>query len=427
MQVNTINEKLIGRKQNLLILAIFPASIFICGILVLIFRTDYNIKSVLTGLIEILTSPTTLYTDFLELGDISSSLINAALIGFFNLYLLDRYKIRINGAIIAAFMTVIGFSFFGKNVFNVLPIYLGGYLYSIYQKKEFKDVLVSIMFGTALAPVVSQISFYGFYALHISLPLGVFVGIFTGFVLVPLATSMLKFHEGYNLYNIGFTAGILGTVLTSIIRSANFEVEAANILYTEKNLIILALCSFHFIYLTVVGLIINKSSILSYKNILKYKGRAVTDFPFLVGYGMTYFNMGILGLLSLGFAYLAGGIINGPIIAAIFTVSGFGAFGKHIKNCLPVTLGVIIFGWLFKSDFSSTSFIITVLFSTTLAPIAGSFGFFPGIIAGMLHFTLATNIGIIHGGLNLYNNGFAGGLVAGFLVPVLQSFKRGEK
>lgn len=427
MQVNTINENQIGRKQNVLILAVFPLSIFICGILIWIFRADYNISSVLSGLKEILSSPTTLYTDFLELGDISSSLINSSLIGFFNLYLLNKYEMRINGAIIAAFMTVIGFSFFGKNVFNVLPIYLGGYLYSKYQKKEFKDVLVSIMFGTALAPVVSQISFYGFYTLHISVPIGVLIGVFIGFVLVPLATSMLRFHEGYNLYNIGFTSGILGTVLTSIIRSANFEVEASNILYTEKNLILLGLFSFHFIFLIVIGLIINKRAILSYKNILKYKGRAVTDFPFLVGYGVTFLNMGVLGLLSLSIAYLAGGIINGPIIAAIFTVSGFAAFGKHIKNCFPVALGVILSGLIFKSDFSSTSFIITVLFSTTLAPIAGGFGFFPGIIAGMLHFTLATNIGIIHGGLNLYNNGFAGGLVAGFLVPVLDSFKRGEK
>lgn len=427
MQVNTINERHIERKQNLLILAIFPLSFFICGLLIWIFRTDYNVNSVLTGLKEILSSPTTLYTDFLELGDISSSLINASLIGFFNLYLLNKYKLRINGSIIAAFMTVIGFSFFGKNIFNVLPIYIGGYLYSIYQKKEFKDIIVSVMFGTALAPVVSQISFYGFYALHISVPIGVLIGIFIGFVLVPLATHMLKFHEGYNLYNIGFTSGILGTILTSIIRSLDFDVQSSNILYTEKDFILLALFTFHFIFLIVIGIIINKRSILSYKNILKYKGRAVTDFPFLVGYGVTYLNMGILGLLSLGFAYLVGGIINGPIIAAIFTVSGFGAFGKHVKNCFPVVLGVILSGLIFKSDFSSTNVIITVLFSTTLAPIAGGFGFFPGIIAGMLHFTLATNIGIIHGGLNLYNNGFAGGLAAGFLVPVLESLKRGEK
>ncbi len=427
MQVNTIIEKHVGRKQNLLILAVFPISIFICGVLLLIFDSNYNINSILKGLSNIIISPTTLYTDFLELGDVSSSLINASLIGFFNLYLLNKYKLRINGSIIAAFMTVIGFSFFGKNIFNVLPIYVGGYLYSKYQKMEFKDIIVSIMFGTALAPVISQISFYGFFALHIGLPIGIIAGIFIGFILVPLASHMLKFHGGYNLYNIGFTAGIVGTIFTSIIKSVNIDVEASNILYTEKNLVLLLLFSFHFIFLIVIGLIINKKSVLSYKNILRYKGRAVTDFPFLVGFGITYFNMGVLGLLSIAYAYLAGGIINGPIIAAIFTVSGFGAFGKHIKNCLPIALGVIISALIFKSDISSTSTIITVLFSTTLAPIAGSFGIWSGVIAGMLHFTLAKNIGIIHGGLNLYNNGFAGGMVASFLVPVLESFRRGEK
>ena len=30
-------------------------------------------------------------------------------------------------------------------------------------------------------------------------------------------------------------------------------------------------------------------------------------------------------------------------------------------------------------------------------------------------------VGIVYGGLNLYNNGFAGGIVAIFLVPVIQS------
>ena len=292
---------------------------------------------------------------------------------------------------------------------------------------EFKDIIVSIMFGTALAPVISQISFYGFVSAHISIPLGILTGIFIGFVLVPLATHMLKFHEGYNLYNIGFAAGIMGTVLTSILRSINLDVESSNILYTDNNLILLGLLLFHFIFLIVVGLLINKNCVLSYKNILKYKGRSVTDFTFLVGYGITFFNMGILGLLSIAFVYIAGGVINGPVIAAIFCVSGFGAFGKHIKNCFPVTLGVIIFALIFHSDFSSTNIIITVLFSTTLAPIAGGFGFFTGVLAGMLHFTLATNINIIHGGLNLYNNGFAGGLAAGVLVPIIEAFKRGEK
>lgn len=61
--------------------------------------------------------------------------------------------------------------------------------------------------------------------------------------------------------------------------------------------------------------------------------------------------------------------------------------------------------------------------STTLAPIAGEFGVFAGLVAGFLHSSVALNVGIVYSGMNLYNNGFAGGLVAAFMVPVILSFR----
>ena len=66
---------------------------------------------------------------------------------------------------------------------------------------------------------------------------------------------------------------------------------------------------------------------------------------------------------------------------------------------------------------------LALLLSTTLAPIAGEFGFLAGILAGFLHSSVALNVGIVYGGMNLYNNGFAGGIVAIFLVPVIQSIR----
>jgi hypothetical protein len=47
---------------------------------------------------------------------------------------------------------------------------------------------------------------------------------------------------------------------------------------------------------------------------------------------------------------------------------------------------------------------------------------FAGIIAGILHYAVVMNVGSVYAGMNLYNNGFAGGLVAILLVPLLQSF-----
>ena len=68
-------------------------------------------------------------------------------------------------------------------------------------------------------------------------------------------------------------------------------------------------------------------------------------------------------------------------------------------------------------------YLFSLLFSTTLAPIAGEFGILCGVLAGFLHASVALNVGIVYGGMNLYNNGFAGGIVAMFLVPVIQSIR----
>ena len=64
---------------------------------------------------------------------------------------------------------------------------------------------------------------------------------------------------------------------------------------------------------------------------------------------------------------------------------------------------------------------LTLLLSTTLAPIAGEFGIIAGLIAGFLHSSVALNVGIVYKGLNLYNNGFAGGIVAIFMLPVIEA------
>jgi hypothetical protein len=62
---------------------------------------------------------------------------------------------------------------------------------------------------------------------------------------------------------------------------------------------------------------------------------------------------------------------------------------------------------------------LPALFGTTLAPIAGQFGWLWGILAGFIHSSAALAVTGVHGGLNLYNNGLAAGLVAAVLVPVI--------
>jgi hypothetical protein len=417
-----VEEKNIGSFRLLLLLFTAPLLFLFAGIGVGL--VEGGIWEVLLGLKNIVLSPTILFTDFIEVGGLAATFINVALIGFLNIYMIHFYKLKVNGVLIAAFFTVMGFSFFGKNIYNIIPIYLGGHLYTKYQKISFKEIIVVLMFGTALAPMISEISFAGFLPGYVGPVVAVLVGIFIGFVIVPLSSHMLKFHDGYNLYNIGFTSGIIGTVLTGVLRSFGVTVAPADIIYKENSPLLVTLVLIIFIGLMLTGVFINKNVFKEYRGVFKYKGRLITDYTHLVGYGVTFFNMSLLGLMSVGYVMLIGGVLNGPVMAAVFTVSGFGALGKNFKNCLPIMAGTIVTALIFGYDLSSTGIIISVLFSTTLAPVAGAYGAIAGFVAGVLHMVLVTNVGVIHGGINLYNNGFSGGIVAAVLIPIIDAFKK---
>ena len=86
-------------------------------------------------------------------------------------------------------------------------------------------------------------------------------------------------------------------------------------------------------------------------------------------------------------------------------------------------LGVLLASITKTWEIYQPSPMLALLFSTTPAPVSGEFGAVVGILAGFLHSSVALNVGIVYGGMNLYNNGFAGGIVAIFMVPVIHSIE----
>ena len=67
------------------------------------------------------------------------------------------------------------------------------------------------------------------------------------------------------------------------------------------------------------------------------------------------------------------------------------------------------------------------MFGTTLAPMAGEFGFLGGILTGFIHAGVVQNVGAVYSGMNLYNNGFSGGLIAIVLYPLILAVARHRK
>jgi len=378
---------------------------------------------ILAGLIRTLSEPGILITDTMAIAGPGAAFLNSGLLLASGLLIIRMNRITLSGPVMAALFTLAGFSFFGKNLYNSWAVPIGVFLYSRFQHEPFARYILPAMFGTALGPLTSQISFGLGLPLWAGIPLGNLAGIAAGFVLPPLANHFLRFHQGYNLYNIGFTCGILGMFFMGVLRAFGFDSGPVLIVAEGMNL---PLAEFLFLFsvgLAIAGRFFGKVRIQHLIRLWSRSGRLVSDFIASDGFSVVLVNMGLLGVLATSYVLVVGGELNGPILGGIFTIIGFGAFGKHPLNTMPILLGVFLAATLHVFDTHSTSALLAALFGTTLAPLTGAYGWAVGIIAGFLHMSMVMNIGYLHGGMNLYNNGFSGGFIAATLVPLLEALK----
>lgn len=397
---------------------------FYCLLLIscaFLFNTPSQIFS---GLKTIIEHPDLLMVDYFEVANIGAALLNSGIVMLILLIIVRVQDIDPNGPVVSAIFTVTGFSMFGKNIINVLSIILGVFIYSKIKREKFTKFTVIAFFSTALSPLVTRVGFGSELVFPLNFIFAIASGVLVGFIMPPLANSFVCIHQGYSLYNVGFTSGIIGMIIASLFRAFDRPLDSMYVIYQGPDSKVKLLMYFISVTLIIFKLIKSKLDIHKYKNLINRSGRLVTDFISLDGFDMAILNMGILGLICLIYIEIIGANLNGPIIAAIFTVMGFGSFGKHPKNILPVMIGAIILLKLTGNDLSDVNSILTVFFSTTLAPMSGEFGFFVGIIAGGLHASLVSNLSYLHAGLNLYNNGFSGGFIAAFLVPIITSFRK---
>ena len=379
-----------------------------------------SFTNIYQGIINILTSPSVLVSDYMEIGGMGAAFVNAGLMLFLSVFVSNRSGARLTGAHISGLFTVLGFSFFGKNILNTIPLMVGVYLYCKYKKLEVSNYMHVMCFVTGISPVVSLFYFGLNFSIITGFTLGALVGILVGFIIIPISANMIAFHDGYSLYNVGFSLGIIGIIIAGNLRMFDRIIPEVNIIYTGSDLYPLVFLSIICTIFVCYGLIKNKG-LKGYGKLLKQSGRLVSDFTILFNKYLVIFNVGITGIISILYVKICGGVINGPILGGILTVMGFSVFGKHPKNVLPIMLGVLIASIYNKYDPSGTPAILTALFSTTIAPIAGEFGIIAGLFAGFTHKAVATNVGFIHGGINLYNNGLAGGFVAAVLVPLFRN------
>jgi hypothetical protein len=419
--VDAIEPVPCSRHKLLGIVALFPLTFIAFGLAV------DSPQAVWHGLIAILSSRDTLITDYIGVGGMGAAFVNAGLLTLAAMAFYWRSGAVIGGPAVACLFLVLGFALFGKNLLNVWLIVAGVYAYARYKGEPFSKHINVAFFGAALAPIFTEILFSSALPLQVSLPLAVVTTLLLGFVLVPCAAHLFNAHLGYTLYNIGWVAGILGTLTVAVYKSYGFVPDPVFIWTTGSNGLLGSLLALLFIAMGLGGWWLDREAWHKQAWIWQQAGRSPSDYVAQAGIGPSLLNMGLTGAIGTAYVLAVGSDLNGPTLGAIFTIVGFSAYGKHPRNIVPIMFGVFIASMLKDWSAADPSAVLAALFGTTLAPIAGRFGWRWGIVAGFVHSSVAQTVGALHGGLVLYNNGFAAGLVAAILVPVILALRSPDK
>ncbi|MGM9607407.1 MAG: DUF1576 domain-containing protein [Oscillospiraceae bacterium] len=388
------------------------------GLLLMGFLLD-DPRNILPGLWTILSSQDVLITDYIALAGPGAAFVNSALVVLCTLGIKLLVHEPLNGFDIVDLGLMAGFSLFGKNILNIWPIILGTWLFSRLKHEPFGKFSSVALLATALSPLVS---FAGLTTGWDAPLLGLLLGVLVGFVAVPLSNYTYRIQNGMSLYNMGFACGLLAMVIVPLLTAMGRSPQTANYWATGYNLplgiMLGVLCSI----LLAAGLLAGgRDALKGYWKLLHTTGRSPSDYLRMFGPGPTLINMGVNGAISTALILLTGGDLNGPTVGCIFTVIGFSAFGKHARNILPLMAGVLLGSLVLHFSINDPAVQIALLLCTTLAPISGCFGWFFGILAGFLHSAMVLEAGSAAEGINLYNNGFSGGLLAIVLYPIINS------
>lgn len=414
------------------------------------------------NLLQILSSPCKLVTDYFAVGGLGSTLFNAAICGLFANLIVHISRAKPNATILAGYMLIVAHCFYGLNFLNMWPPFFGILLYCGIMKKKISENIHIAFFSTALAPFVSELCFryaIGKYdasstSFHwIGAILALVCGLAIGFVIPALLPGTTAMHRGYNLYKAGLAIGILGIFINAFMyRTLGAKEPVNSVIVNEAydvlpygyrefmNVFFLILFAITF----AVGFILNQKSLRNYRDLLRCTGYG-TDFTDKFGMPLCMINIALYGFAILAylnlifilpslFPALPSGVgFTGATVGIVFAALTFAADGQHMKNVFPIAIGyvalfalVIVICLVASLDIpwtlSTQAYINGLAFATGLCPIAGKYGVRYGILAGFMSAIICAVTAEMHGGFVLYNGGFNAGLTALVLIPILDFY-----
>ena len=423
--------KQLSERSFLILFFFLFSSFFLIAAFFMPDRTD-----MIPGFIRICTNPTLSSTNAFSIGGYAATFLNMGLLGLICSILYSVPGDKPNHEAVLVTLLTIGFGAWGIHPLNIWPTMFGVVLFCIVRKEPLGNYTNLMMLTTGLAPFISEILVrYPFdQVVPITLDrilLAFVVGIPAGFTIPSGLKNAPKVHKGLTIYSAALPVGMAAFLMQSILyRVMGVEVPTAvSELSVAAPIIVNTFCCILFgsIVLAALALGCRPREYLA----LMLDPEVVTNFSATYGNRVMLMNTGIFGFFILGYYNLIGAEFNGVTFGVIFCMLCTCNAGSHPANVLPIMLGYGVIAKVFEflapyanGDFTlyinAQSIVVGLCYANGLSLLSDKYGWFWGMVAGMLHYCMVTTTPLVHGGMCLYNGGFTTGLVCLLLMPTLE-------
>ena len=440
------------------VLAMFTAMFFVMAVVYGIMNGSLN--DMIPGFIRILKTPAQCTQDMYGVS-VPGTYFNMGMCCLLMLvYIICCGGLKsVNSGTVAAFFLTVGFSSWGMNVMNMLPLMIGMQVYAAFKKKTPAQMMNLGIFATAIAPIMSEVVLrwphYGAPGVEGSTgvagmsnlpihPTGFVVALVIAILFCmfypPMCAKAPNFHFGCDLFNAGPPAGFLCLMTIGFLfKVTNTALPSNGPGQSSVEVFEFVLISYLivFAFCFILGVMLDKDALKNYGQLLKDSGRG-SDFVEKYGIGATLVNFAVYGAFILAFytcmKFCFGAKFSGPIAGVVWCAFTWVAAGAHPGNVLPIGIGYVIISLVStvvcpalglgaetgRLGMSTVGILIAFSYATGMAPISGSYGVIWGIVAGIMHFAIVTLIPLQYDFFNFYNGGFTAGVVSFVLIPFIE-------
>lgn len=383
--------------------------------------------SVSEGLKALISHHNRTNTDAFYVAGFSAAFVNAGLSLGVALLFFILSKTKIGSGEFAGLLMVMGYSFFGKNFMNIIPLMAGTYLYQLIRKRPLADKSAMACFSCSMAPMVSTLAFHANGLEPGSGPalaLALVFGILGGLGVAWVSNWMPKILRERSLLLGAASAGVVIITLAGILRAFGISpdlVDAqASFDQAMYEPVLLALLAFQ-IYLLLGGILGGGHL----ENTIRIQFSKDTCANVIEEYGFAdaLLNAGFVGIVGIFyFMMLPYSSLNGTVFAAVATITSFANRGLSLRYVLPFFIGKVGFDFVSAGvagligggafinsglvHISSNPGILRTYVGSHIAPLNKKVGFKKAVILGALFAIIVPKVFFIHDQMLLYNSGF---------------------